>query len=158
MCLMSRRGWGWWQQLQSGEYRKTPSLKTSSPYCETLPPLPKHRFNTESRTLVNANNQLRSSLHNAIKKPQIKEPEITITKIQKMINEGYEANKLHELLSSALNKLKEIYKTNKSVFSNNDIVFLKNASNINNSLIMLIKTKDKLVHQIIQFRKQYPKY
>jgi hypothetical protein len=85
-----------------------------------------------------------------------KEPQITISKIQMMLNEGFEANKLHEFLSSALKKLQEIYKTNKSVFSNKDIVFLKNVSNIDNSLMLLIKTKEELVQQINQFRKQYP--
>jgi hypothetical protein len=174
---MSRKGWGWWQQLQSGEYRKTklkygdigwvtdepsilePSHKTSSSRNtqSTIPKhLPKHRFiaeyREEFRALANANNQLKASLPNAIKEPQI-----TIAKIQKMLNEVYEANKLHELLSSALNNLKEVYKKYKSDFSKRDIAFLKKTSNINNSLTLLIKTKDELVQQINQFRRQYPK-
>lgn len=157
-CLMSRRSWGWWQQLQSGEYRKTPKLsqETSSPSItkSTIP----HKssaistlYNAQFRRLANTNNQLKPSLPNAINEPQV-----TIAKIQKIMNKSYDANKLHESLSSALNNLKEIYKNNKSVFSHNDIVFLKNASNINNSLMLLIKTKDELVQQITQFRKQYP--
>jgi hypothetical protein len=149
---MSRRGWGWWQQLQSGEYRKTPSLKTSSLYCKTLPSLPKHRFNTESHTLDNANNQIKASIPAAIKEPQK-----TIAEIRKMVNDGYEATKLYTLLSSSLNKLKEFYQNNKSIFTNNDINFLKNASDINKSLMLLLKTKEELVQQILQFRKQYPK-
>jgi len=149
--------------VQSGEYRKTPKLSqgTPSPSITKATILQNSSaistlYNAQFRSLVNTNNQLRPSFPNAIKKPQIKEPQITIAKIQKMLNESYEANKLQELLSSALNKTKEIYKTNKSVFSNKDIVFLKNASNINNSLILLIKTKEELVRQIRQFRKQYP--
>jgi hypothetical protein len=152
---MSRRGWGWWQQLQSGEYRKTPPLRTSSPYCTTLPRLPKYRYFAELRSefhaVANANNQVKSSLPNATKEPQI-----TIAKIQKMLNEGYEANKLHELLSSALNRLREIYKTNNSNFSTNDLLFLQQASDINNSLVLLIKTKEELFQLILQFREQYP--
>jgi hypothetical protein len=73
------------------------------------------------------------------------EPQITIAEIQKMLNGGYEAKELNGLLSSALNKLKDIYKTNKSVFSNNDINLLKSASNINRLLQVLIDTKEELV-------------
>ncbi len=166
---------GWWQQLQSGKYRKSklklannswvswvigcpPNLKTSpktssSPDTKSPLPknLPKYRFIAEYRALFNANNQLKPSLPNTIR-----EPKRTIIKIQNMLNEGYEANKLQELLSSALSELREIYKTNKSIFSNNDRVFLKTASDINNSLTILIKTKEELVQQINQFRKQYP--
>ena len=160
---MSRRVWGWWQQVQSGEYRKTPKLSQGTPSpAITKATIPQNSsamsslYNAQFRSLTNTNNQFRLSLPIATKQPQINEPQITIAKIQKMLNESYEANKLQELLSSAINKLKEIYKTNKSIFSNKDIVFLRNASNINNSLIILIKTKEELVRQIRWFRKQYP--
>jgi hypothetical protein len=160
---MSQRVWGWWQQVQSGEYRKTPKLSQGTPSPSiTKTTIPQNSsaistlYNAQFRSLANTNNQLRPSLSNAIKKPQIKEPQITIAEIRKMLNGSYDGNKLQELLSSALNKLKEIYKTNKYGFSKKDIVFLRNVSNINNSLILLIKTKEKLVQEILQFRKQYP--
>jgi hypothetical protein len=120
---MSRRIWGWWQQVQSEEYRKTPKLSQGTPSpAITKTTIPQNfsamssLYNAQFRSLANTNNQLRPSSPNALKKPQIKEPQITIVKIQKMLIEIYEANKLQELLSSALNKIKVIYKTNKSVF------------------------------------------
>jgi hypothetical protein len=175
---MSRKGW--WQQLQSGQYPKTkltygssnwaifpiltpqsyPKLppKTSS---QTAPTYPKTSPTTSSQTSLPHKTQFldpakKDNQLKPLPPAALKEPTITISKIQKMLNESYAANELQELLSSALNKLREIYKTNKSGFSDKDIGFLKHARDINNSLVLRNKTKEELAQQIIQFRNQYP--
>jgi len=108
---------GWWQQLQSGEFPKTKLKYGDSNWVNFRPPIPKPSPNTSSPIntqlcgLTNANNQIKPSLP-----VDRNEPQITIDKIQNILKEVYDAKDLHELLSSHLNNLRKIYKTNKSLF------------------------------------------
>lgn len=149
---MTRKGW--WQQLQSGEYTKTKLSYGNSDWVNFRTPTPRTPvktstkaspktspfFYTQSPGLAYKNNQLKPLLPGATKEPQI-----TISKIKKILKDVYDAKELHELLSSYLNNLREIYKTNKTDFSTIDILFLKDANSINNSLILFINLKEELI-------------
>jgi hypothetical protein len=213
---MSRKGWGWWQQLQSGEYPKTklklatngwlnlyigkkttasaktdcppdtkpaslePSIKSvSSDYTNRT--IPKHLpigslINEQRETIQAADN---ADNANKVQKPTLKskpepksnvklkpslrpsfivvmkEKQLLIYKIKNILNEETKPIALFASLSAALDNLRDLYKSNKFIFSNSDIDFLKWASEINYLLMLVINKKKKLEQQILKFREQY---
>lgn len=137
---------GWWQQLQSGEYPKTKLKYADSNWAIFRSPIPKPSSNTSFPLNIQLRGLPKEKIQSKISQPDnIEEPQFTIAKIQKILKEVYDAKELHELLSFYLNKLREIYKTNNSVFSYKDIVFLKDIKNINNQLILFLKIREELV-------------
>lgn len=157
---------GWWEQMQSGEYPET-KLKYGDSSWATFKALhPKPSINTNSQSLVQSQGNCPScgELYwldkgkcsncgwaegkyqgKPFSKDKVDEPQATISKIRNILDEVYAEEQLYESLSHCLKYLREIYRRNKLLFSDEDIVFLQKTNEINKSVASFIELRDEFV-------------